>query len=292
MTNEVTNPEFDVEALIDYMQVNMGMNPFTLYCQVTGKPIGRLNPDELAPFLKGDIDEVADDLFIRILASMRPSIHWNRMRDESLAVLAKSQSIETLAYLLNRLFQPVDHLRIPLARRLDDLHARIRTFNKLALIDPADRERIFAWLIELDAKVNLNQINVEQDFGGVKITGVTRDSFENGDWEDFMLGLEGLYESFIAKWKRNQRLEENQANWFKGNTLARPAFFNSFMEAKPESKTAKGKRIVKERDVQLDALFDAVMLESPEPKPIVIPVEPTKPASHAGTVPSFLIRSK
>lgn len=278
MTNEST---FDVPALIEMMQREMGINPFTIYCQLTGKPIGRIDSDELEPFLHGDIEEVADNLFVRIIASMRPSIHWNRMREDSLDKMATARPIETLAYLLNRLFQPVEFYKLPLAKRLDNQHERIRLYRFLVDMQPAVRESLYAQLIEIDAKMNLSQQQID-----------LRPS-------DFMLfldeslkTLDAFHADCMKRWAKSQKLEEDSRRWFKGNTIAKPAFFRSFMEAKPETKAAATKRVKKEQDAALDALFDTVMAEA-EAAPVPTPTIPAeKPKSHAGKVPAFLIRSK
>ena len=294
----IESQTFDVSALIEYMQGNMGINPFNLYCQFTGKPIGRISPDELEPFLTGDIEEVADDLFVRIMASCRPSIHWNVMREDTLDKLAKSRPIETLAYLMNRLFQPHDWFKLPMARRMEDQHQRIKLYSFLETCGQVDRESLYAMLIEIDAKMNLSQQTID-----LKVVEFML------DYDSAIKKIEAFYVDCLKRWERVQKHEEDQRRWLKGNTAAKPAFFRSFMEAKPESKTAVIKRAKKEKDMALDALFDSVMAETPNDsvikivdpvidamrvlpvaaKPVATPA-PSAPAakSFAGRAPSFL----
>ena len=283
----MTNTEsFDVAALVSYMQEEMGINPFTIYCQLTGKPIGRIDADELAPFFKGDIDEVADDLFVRIIASMRPSIHWNVMRESSLADLAKSRPIETLAYLLNRLFQANDHHKLPTAARLDDQHNRIRMFQFLTDLAIESRDELFTLLIEVDAKMNLSQQTI--DLRPADFMLFFTESLEV---------IRKFHADCMKRWLRNQKAEEDSRRWYKGNTMARPAFFQSWMESKPETKTAAKQRVKREADKELLDLFDSVMEEAAKPvesKPLPLPVEPAKsepaPATVTRKIPAFLIK--
>lgn len=270
----------------DFMKTNMGINPMSVYCQFTGKPCGRLYQEEIESLfeLNDDIEAIADDLMIRTLASMRPSIMWNYMRAESLEDLMVKRPVETLAYLLNRLFQPSDYGKLPLAARLDDLHTRIRLFDFLyTQVAAADQKRLMQMLIEVDAKMNLTQQTID-----LRAT-------------DFMLFFEKAMEAIktwhlwcMKRYERNQRLEEDQRRWMKGNTLARPAFFRSFMEAKPETKTAQGKRVKTAEQLANEALFRAVMaeaegtIESPEPTPT--PVASITPKVGVTKLPAFLLK--
>jgi len=299
MTIEHTEADAKLELatrladVVTFMQDNMGVNPLTVYCQFTGKPCGRMYQDEVEALLNpdDDIETAADDLFVRTLASMRPSITWNYMRSDSLEVLMVKQPTETLAYLLNRLFQPSDYGKLPFAARLDDLHTRIRLYDFLANLSQSDHSRLMQWLIEVDAKMNLTMQSI--DLRAV----------------DFMLFFDKAMESIEAwhaycmkRYQRSLRLEEDQRRWMKGNTLARPAFFRSFMEAKPESKTAKGKRVKTQEQLENEALFRAVMaeaeLEATTPMlPATIEAEAkaitsaaAKPSIGVTKLPAFLLK--
>lgn len=274
--------------VIDFMKTNMGINPMSVYCQFTGKPCGRLYQEEIESLfdLNSDIETIADDLMIRTLASMRPSIMWNYMRSESLDDLMVKRPIETLAYLLNRLFQPSDYGKLPLAARLDDLHTRIRLFDFLFNeVSAADQTHLMQMLIEVDAKMNLTQQTIDLRAADFML-------FPVASMEAFV-----LWHTFCMKrYERSQRLEEDQRRWMKGNTLARPAFFRTFMEAKPETKTAQGKRVKTAEQLANEALFRAVMAEaegdSESPAPTPTPVAPAPSAPKAGVtkLPAFLIK--
>lgn len=283
MTTEMQT--FNTESLVTFMQDTMGVNPFTIYCQLTGKPIGRIDSDELSLFLVpgADVEQVADDLFVRIIASMRPSIHWNVMREDSLTKLAVSRPNETLAYLLNRLFQPNDYWKRSRASILDDQHQRIKLFSFIESMNIEKRESLYSMLIEIDAKMNLSQQFI--DLRPVDFMLFFNESFA---------AIEAFYADCMKRWARQQKAELDSARWFKGNTVARPAFVKSFLEAKPESKTAAKKRVRRQEDDELDALFHAVIdaaEANPTPKLEVAVIAAATPTSTVTRkVPAFLIR--
>lgn len=288
---------FLLSDVVTYMQDTMGINPLTVYCQFTGKPVGRMYQDEVEALfdLNDDVESIADDLMVRTLASMRPSIAWNYMRSESLDLLMQKRPVETLCYLLNRLFQQSDYGKLPLAARLEDLHTRIRLYDFIQTMhseNMARFNRLLQWLIEVDAKMNLTQQTID-----LRAT-------------DFMLfpdkaleAIESWHTFCMKRYDRNQRLEEDQRRWMKGNTLARPAFFRSFMEAKPETKTAQGKRLKTAEELEMAQLLLSVMAEAtaasesqpaaiiaqvkvaPAPKPVASPVGVTR-------IPAFLLKKQ
>jgi hypothetical protein len=281
MTTDSFNPK--LASLVTYMQNEMGINPLRLYCQITGKPIGRIEADELTPFLNNnhDVDSIADDLFVRIIASMRPSIHWNVMRESTLEAMAKARPIETLAYLMNRLFQPTEFYKLPLTRRLDDQHQRIKLYAFLETMDTAKLDSLYTMLIEVDAKMNLSQQQIDLRCVDFMLF-----------LDESMITINRWYLDCIKRWNRTQQHNETQANWYKGNTVAKPAFFRDFIEAKPESKTAKSKRVAKAKDMELDALFDAVMQQAESADPIQAEVEAIAPTPTASPAPTFIRNPK
>lgn len=270
--------------VVTFMQDTMGINPLTIYCQFTGKPVGRLYQEEVESLfgLNPDVETIADDLMVRTLASMRPSIMWNYMRSESLDLLMQERPRETLAYLLNRLFQPSDYGKLPLAARLDDLHTRIRLYSFILDMDVKDQKRLMEMLIEVDAKMNLTMQTI--DLRATDFMLFFKDSME---------AIERWHEFCMKRYARNQRLEEDQRRWMKGNTLARPAFFRTFMEAKPESKTAQGKRVKTAEQLENEALFRAVMAEaesSDKPELALEPAAPLAPKAGVTKLPAFLLK--
>jgi hypothetical protein len=100
------------DQAINQFHKDYGFDPFRIYCQVTGKPFATILEEEMDSVLSlvcesnDDADAAAQDLWLRVVASMRPSLKWNKFRSNTLAELRVSDPIETLAYLVNRMFGP------------------------------------------------------------------------------------------------------------------------------------------------------------------------------------------
>lgn len=210
-----------------------GVDPLAIYCQFTGKPIGATYGDEFQSILdslKGDPEEIADDIALRLFASMRPSMRWNKIRSETLDEMRKSAPIETLAYLLNRLFTPLDKGNI-----LAIHHDRIRLWSRLEEWGFTESTNtILYYLLEIDAKLGLNQevppFSVEQLLNDFESMPILLTAFD--EW----------HTRRIKYYDQKMKQFEESDRWFRvGNTLAKPAFFNAFMESKPPSKTTKVK---------------------------------------------------
>src|SRR4051812_5829833 len=95
-----------------------GYDYFRVYCSITGKPFGFLNSEERHSLLSlvcesnDDADGACDDLWLRVIGSMRPSLKWNVWRDrDAMVKLRRTDPRETLAYLINRMFAPHNRLK-------------------------------------------------------------------------------------------------------------------------------------------------------------------------------------
>jgi hypothetical protein len=247
-----------------------GFDPFGIYCQITGKRIGANHElEDLMESLPGDPDMVANDIAVRIFASMRPSLFWNKMREDSLETLRRTRPMEVLAYLLNRLFTPergADLLAVH--------HDRIRLWQRLEEWGMNDSTNtILYYMLEIDAKLSLASLQAPftaEDF-------LTR-------FESMPLLLERIQawyaiqlDSYAKLLKRN---ELNTRWWRSGNALAKGAFGAAWMEQKPPTQ-----KEIKESAKKEDRLFfggilmgilgesaTAEEVEAVTPTPIKIPV--------------------
>ena len=145
----------------DVSRVEQGFDPYGIYCQFTGARIGstlKEEMDSLLAYIGGvDADDIADDLAMRILASMRPSIRWNKMRAETLQQLRVTDPVGTMAYLMNRLFAPLNHRKTRLEDMLSSYRERIEAYKMIQSWGTTDESNtIFYMLLELDAKWNLD----------------------------------------------------------------------------------------------------------------------------------------
>jgi hypothetical protein len=80
-----------------------------------------------------DADDAAQDLWFRVIGSMRPSLKWNKFRSGTLADLRISDPVETLAYLINRMFAP--HNRLKGGVTLNHLEERIKAWQQIRVME-------------------------------------------------------------------------------------------------------------------------------------------------------------
>jgi hypothetical protein len=214
-----------------FMDSYPGIDPFGFYCSVTGKRIGR--NAEVEDFLTAqpvdsDPEALADDLALRIFASMRPSILWNRMRMETLDELRVSRPVEVLAYLLNRAFTPIKG-----GNAISIAHDKIRTFHACSDLRGFDREAfdsVMFLLLEIDAKQGLNTV-----YPTFRVDDLIAATGADG-CESFMQMLRAWHHNLMREHEKFQKRMEMETRWWRsGNALAKPAFFSAFMAAKPLS---------------------------------------------------------
>src|SRR3546814_4656897 len=67
---------FDAHEVTIYMLEHFGVNPCEQYCSVTGRPYGFLDIREREDTIRfldnDDLESFCDDLFVRMIAGMRP----------------------------------------------------------------------------------------------------------------------------------------------------------------------------------------------------------------------------
>lgn len=253
-----------------------GIMPDATYCLFTGAPIGNhWELDDLIESIEGDPEEIADDIAMRLFASMRPSMRWNKMRSESLDQLAKSQPVETICYLLNRLFAPLHT-----GNYLPLHHERIQLFNHLSVVldepktdsDDKDRDAILMQLLELDARKGLHRIG-----GLIRCIDILNDCTT---WKQLLALLTPWYSIAVERLDR----EDMSTRYLNANPLARQAFFTRVVATRPPSKI-KVKETAKLDDF---AFFESVFAaannerEFASPlaargmlKPVIIDAKPT-----------------
>lgn len=233
-----------------------------IYCQLTGKLIGESHENfDLVESLHGDPEEIADDIAVRLFASMRPSMFWNKMNLDSLNEYRKSRPVESLAWLLNRLMTPLNHNGNTLAIH----HDRINTYRWCESLEASVVTELVEALIHVDARLNLN-----------------------GQFPDFT--LETLSSESILSWcakarveaARLERARDMETRWYRdGNTLAKKANAAIFFESKPPS--VKTEKQVEKRKTQalMDNILTALMTDTatPDSLSVNLTIEPTaKPA--------------
>lgn len=216
------------------VQESYGFEATGVYCLCTGKRIGTFEYDELEDVFatlpdSGELEMLADDFALRLLASMRPSMRWNKMRVESIAQLRKTAPIETMAYLLIRLMSAPDSSN----GLVGSLDKRIHLFARLKQLDSstdAFRDALYK-LVDIDARLNLLRQPIP--FA----------------WDDLLRIAESVeqLDAMITPWhdscvKRWMNLE-NERKFREGNGLTRQALYEATFERKPPSMA----KVVKER---------------------------------------------
>jgi hypothetical protein len=184
------NPTEGNPAMTNSMQIGKvvhtfidayGFDPTHIYCQVTGKPIAQTHSEEFEALVDSlgvvDAEQAADDLAVRLLASMRPSMRWNVFRDDSLVIMRQKHPVETLAYLLNRMFAPLNFRKISRRDLLADLEHRIKTFQIISEWDKASHfDTLIYMLLELDAKWSLDTESAPFNWQDFFVTADTMDA--------------------------------------------------------------------------------------------------------------------
>lgn len=206
------------------MYPNVGIRG--IYCQMTGKRIGLHDWDEinaLIDSIPGDPESISDDIAMRIFASMRPSLHWNKLRADSLEVMRKTRPVETLAYLLNRLYTPLSRDHDTLAVN----HDRIRVYARCAEWGVCESSAtLMYYLLEIDARLGLH----------VEWPTFTLTDVLTQPWPILLEMAQAWHARRLKAYADLiKKQEQNTKFWRSGNALARPAFFSAWMESQPVS---------------------------------------------------------
>lgn len=275
MTNDTLDVMRDftkIDATIEAFERLYQIDPHGIYCLLTGKQIGRSNPSELFDLIDSmpdsDPEDRADDLAMRLFASMRPSMRWNKMRVESLDIMRKSAPTETLAYLLNRLFAPLDRKKSYITEHGE----RINLFNHLSSFgDQAKVQESIHLLLEIDVRLNLSLIT--GSFTAQTIITKCANA-------DDLVGL--LTPWYVACLDKFERLAA-ESRYMQSNPLAKQAFFNSYLESKPQSKTASLRSAKQQENDFFASLYESLEGNKPTPQPVVKAME-----TRAKVTPVFI----
>lgn len=261
-----------------------GYSPNAIFCSVTGKEIGRLYADE-SEEIEAQVEDIAD-LRLRLLASMRPSMKWNKLSESSLDTMRQSHPVETMAYLLNRLFTPPRGATrtLPFDQQHESrilLFRAIANFRTLMTAGPQSPwDSVMHMLLELEAKLSL--ASEVAPFGPYALLDVPIESF--------MTNLAALLTPFHKRRVEWHRQREADAQFFAMNPGARRAFAKSWMEQQPAKPPTEATIRKAERQQEANffaAIFDELngdgdhkpMNQRPEPEIMVKPASAPVPSS-------------
>jgi hypothetical protein len=301
--------DFDVQALRQKVLAERGVDIQGIYCLATGKLIGTLDESELRYAVDeigiDDEEELMDDLIVRVVASMRPSITMNKPNRFTLRERMERTPVDVLAYLVNRLY---GHRKLltyrdgetsfqPLMDRIS-IHTRWTQLADAGL----DLKPWIHWLLELDSKMNLHDIIAPK----VTLDKSNQWALAVSGTPLFMLvtmdNAEALLKTFeswtfdrLIEYDKRDRSAIQEANWYRGNTHAQPAYTRSWLEnpeianrkhaeelKRKKAKAKAGRPVVSERTRKLNAEVDqflhllegiidgGIEVEAPKPKPKVL----------------------
>lgn len=248
-------------ALITRCKAEMGFNPLTIYCQVTGKPIGQLAETELAIMIQQaghcDPEDLVSELWTRTIASMRPGPAWNYIRRDSMEKMLNQQPKDLLAYLLNRLYDPTNH-NMSIDQRFQVLSTRISVYERIQTLDLETESfnQLLLVLLDLDTKFGIKGRFMQHELLQL-------------DWflshENSIVGLirqlnEWLESQTAAVALAEKKALNTQRFYAKGNSLTRQAFVTQFTRVMPPSK-AGAERKAKEAEKDFFAMIlDSIMV--------------------------------
>lgn len=276
--SEAPTPSFRDSVIMFFGESYPNIDLYGVYCLTTGNRIGSSHEmDDLIRSFEGtDPEEVADDIAIRLFASMRPGLFWNKMTLRTVATLQTTRPVETLAWLLNRLMNPPNFKGDVFAIH----HDRILAFQWCQALDSETRTKLLDRLIALDARLNLN----------AQLADFTIDSLH-------LDGAKTLDRWLDSAEKRAAKLEaarEVEAKWHRdGNTMSRAASVETFFKSKPPSQAKVIDSEKRKTSALMDNLLAALMsgTATPDSRSVETPSAPTQPKlapSQAGSGLAFL----
>ena len=257
-----------IDDTISAFESAYGYDPSFQYCLFTGKPIGIVNATEFGELigLLPEHDKL-NNLRTRVLASMRPSMKWNRDALDSLPIMRKAHPVETMAYLLNQLFM------VPKGEREDVLQgheSRIYLFAKLeewhytygrslGTVSNSPWDSVLHMLLELNVKFTLK--NERAPFA--------LSEFMDLPIESFLVILMERLRPWHSKRVEFHARQEAQAIYHSMNPGSKKAYFDSFMDQRPELVKAVSKAKVeakakKRTEMSMFAdIFDSIIALDP-----------------------------
>lgn len=257
------------QNLIEELAHETGVYATSIYCQVTGKLIGKLDDDAVADLFASlpenlDDDDIKNELFTRTLSAMRPSPAWIMRRMDTATKILNRDPISILSYLLNRFYEPVernDGKNMSLETRIWHYHNRVRMYKNISFKweeHKPNLEKLMLILLEVDSKFNLALQTMPKDLSPNSTL------FHPSD--DFIATCESWRDALVAKREREIAASELSDRSFRnGNSPLKQAYMQEFIRQTPPSPT-KEKEIQREVKRQhIGNLFDELEAELRKP---------------------------
>jgi hypothetical protein len=294
MTVESQTEQRKLEILVACQQA-YGINPMVVYCQSTGAPIADMLPAEFDLLLfmipSNDVDEIADDLFVRTIASMRPSPSLNLVRPDSFNRLRISAPAQLCALLLGKMYRPRDKMydfaRQTFEQRIEAGRRQIAVWSQISQLDfsKSEAQWFLHYLIELDTRFDLNQVD------SLAALPARIDHFEAANLKIYADALATLVTALQSKKDRMEHQAALHSSWLAsgGNRTTRSAYVGSFLALAPIGAEKKKELEKKARVATVRQMLASVMLEM---QPKVEPKPAFTPGIAANGMPKFRLIGK
>ena len=154
----------DLGDVVDYMVNTYQLNPFNQYCLVTGRPYGLISADEIESTIRfldnDDLESFCDDLFVRMIAGMRPCLNWSRVEPVTIEFARHHDKAGLLSYLINRCNESKPSADTPFSELMERNQRRIQTYLLCAdLVEKVDTFELTQLLLQADSFGNLHRFN-------------------------------------------------------------------------------------------------------------------------------------
>lgn len=287
---------FDAHEVTIYMLEHFGVNPCEQYCSVTGRPYGFLDIREREDTIRfldnDDLESFCDDLFVRMIAGMRPCLNWSRVEPITIEYARHSDKAGLLAYLIHRVNESKPSSDMTFNEMMDRNQRRIKSYRVISeLVEQVDTFELVQLLLQADSFGNLHRFNAPQWAGKVERpeTLFHESNLTPERYPSLVEQTRTWVESILEILDRESRIAMSDARAAAtyGNRLTALAYSRSWMEnpvsaltpdaRKKREKKSDGtwqKRVVKAtkkvmRQQEIDSLFASVeqaMTAPTEPK--------------------------
>lgn len=243
MTDFILPLQFTVHEVHDYMFEHFGVTPFHQYCSVTGRPYGEITIHELETTIRfldnDDLESFCDDLFVRMIAGMRPSLNWSRVEPITIEFARHNDKAGLLSYLVHRVNESKPSADMTFAEMMDRNQKRIKTYRKIAtLVEQVDTFELVQLLLQADSFGNLHRFTAPIYQGKVPVLAKLFDesTLDAAHYPALVEQTRKWVESILVILEKESRvaMSDVRAAATYGNRLTTMAYSRSWME-KPVS---------------------------------------------------------
>lgn len=155
---------FTAVEVCDYMIKTFGVNPYNVYCSATGMVCATTSLQEIESLIRfidnDDLESFCDDLFVRTIATMRPSLKWSRIDPVSIEFARHNDKAGLLAYLIHRANEPKAAADLTFQDIMTRNQTRIKSYAAIeALTKEYDCFELTQLLLQADSIGNLHRFH-------------------------------------------------------------------------------------------------------------------------------------